>query len=142
MEQFSLLVVELIILAEEFEKLVIERCSADRLLCCIEFYCYISVFKHKRQHAFVIHEYVCHAHRIECSIEPELTPWIEDIMSKATDKFKNDAYVKDYYRKAQENQAIMNGMKDAPEAETAVPETAAPDAAPTPNELAKPVEEK
>ena len=45
-------------------------------------------------------------------------------MSKATDKFKNDAYVKDYYRKAQENQAIMNGMKDAPEAEAAVSENA------------------
>jgi hypothetical protein len=41
---------------------------------------------------------------------PELTPWIEDIMSKATDNFKNDPYVKDYYQKAQENQAIMNGM--------------------------------
>ena len=41
---------------------------------------------------------------------PELTPWIEDIMSKATDYFKNDPYVKDYYQKAQENQAIMNGM--------------------------------
>ena len=27
---------------------------------------------------------------------PELTPWIEDIMSKATDQFKNDPYVKDY----------------------------------------------
>lgn len=73
---------------------------------------------------------------------PELTPWIEDIMSKATDKFKNDAYVKDYYRKAQENQAIMNGMKDAPEAEAAVSETPAPDAAPTPNELAKPADKK
>lgn len=43
---------------------------------------------------------------------PQLTPWIEDIMSKATDKFKSDAYVKDYYEKAQENQQIMNGMKD------------------------------
>ena len=63
-------------------------------------------------------------------------------MSKATDKFKNDAYVKDYYRKAQENQAIMNGMKDAPEAEAAVSETPAPDAAPTPNELAKPADKK
>ena len=45
---------------------------------------------------------------------PELTPWIEDIMSKATDKFKNDAYVKDYYQKAQENEQIMNGMKEVP----------------------------
>ena len=53
---------------------------------------------------------------------PELTPWIEDIMSKATDKFKNDPYVKEYYQKAQENQAIMN--------------------APTPNELAAPANKK
>lgn len=45
---------------------------------------------------------------------PELTPWIEDIMSKATDKFKNDAYVKDYYQKAQENEQIMNGLKEVP----------------------------
>ncbi len=40
---------------------------------------------------------------------PELSPWIEDIMSKATPNFKNDPYVRDYYLKAQENQAIMNG---------------------------------
>ena len=44
---------------------------------------------------------------------PELTPWIEDIMSKATDKFKNDAYVKDYYEKAKENEEIMNGLREA-----------------------------
>ena len=75
---------------------------------------------------------------------PELTPWIEDIMSKATDKFKNDPYVKDYYQKAQENQAIMNGMKDspapaaAPAAPAPMPEGVTP--APTPNDLAKPVE--
>lgn len=88
---------------------------------------------------------------------PELTPWIEDIMSKATEKFKNDAYVKDYYQKAQENQAIMNGMKApegmppaseaAPAQDMAAPApgTPAPDAqaqpapdGPTPNELAQP----
>ncbi len=40
---------------------------------------------------------------------PELSPWIEEIMSKATDNFKNDPYVRDYYIKAQQNQAIMNG---------------------------------
>ena len=67
---------------------------------------------------------------------PELTPWIEDIMSKATDKFKNDAYVKDYYAKAQENQQIMNGMKDVPMPAPAVTHQAAP--APTPNDLAQP----
>ena len=71
---------------------------------------------------------------------PELTPWIEDIMSKATEKFKNDPYVKDYYQKAQENQAIMNGMKtpDAPAPAAAMPQPA-PDG-PTPNDLAKPAE--
>jgi len=68
---------------------------------------------------------------------PELTPWIEDIMSKATDKFKNDPYVKDYYSKAQENQRIMNGMQDAP-AVTPTPSPAPIQPAPTPNELAQP----
>ena len=65
---------------------------------------------------------------------PQLTPWIEDIMSKATDNFKNDPYVKDYYQKAQENEQIMNGMKESP---TPPP---VPLPAPTPNELAKPSE--
>ena len=47
---------------------------------------------------------------------PTLTPQIEDIMSKATDKFKNDPYVKDYYQVATENQARQNGLHDlAPE---------------------------
>lgn len=67
---------------------------------------------------------------------PELTPWIEDIMSKATDNFKNDPYVRDYYKKAQENQAIMNGMKEVPLEPTAAPTTAAP----TPNQLAQPAQ--
>ena len=68
---------------------------------------------------------------------PELTPWIEDIMSKATDKFKNDPYVKDYYQKAQENEQIMNGLKEVDNvAPPAMPEPATP--APTPNELAAP----
>ena len=72
---------------------------------------------------------------------PELSPWIEDIMSKATDNFKNDSYVKDYYSKAQENQQIMNGMKAAPAAPPVAPvPDQAPQAqsAPTPNELAQP----
>lgn len=41
---------------------------------------------------------------------PVLTPQIEDIMSKATPKFKNDPYVKDYYQVATENQARQTGM--------------------------------
>lgn len=63
---------------------------------------------------------------------PELSPWIEDIMSKATEAFKNDPYVKDYYEKAQQNQAIMNG--------TASPDNPVmpPSVAPTPNEMAAP----
>ena len=83
---------------------------------------------------------------------PMLSPWIEDIMSKATDTFKNDSYVKDYYQKAQENQSIMNGthesqmgapMNDAAqmggEPQMEAPQMN-PDAAPapTPNDLARP----
>lgn len=76
---------------------------------------------------------------------PELTPWIEDIMSKATVKFKNDSYVKDYYKKAQENQQIMTGMKDVamPAPALGTEGEASSGAAsivpsPTPNDLAKP----
>lgn len=61
---------------------------------------------------------------------PVLQPWIEHLWSKATDAFKNDAYVRDYYEKAQQNEAIMNG--------TAVPDLPLPPAAPTPNEMAQP----
>ena len=71
---------------------------------------------------------------------PMLSPWIEDIMSKATDHFKNDAYVKDYYQKAQENEQIMNGMRDPQMQAPAGAAQPMPDAAPapTPNDLAKP----
>lgn len=85
---------------------------------------------------------------------PMLSPWIEDIMSKATDTFKNDSYVKDYYQKAQENQSIMNGthesqmgapMNDAAqmggEPQMEAPQVnpdAAPAPTPTPNDLARP----
>ena len=41
---------------------------------------------------------------------PILTPQIEDIMSKATQKFKDDPYVKDYYQTAQENEKRMTGL--------------------------------
>lgn len=72
---------------------------------------------------------------------PMLSPWIEDIMSKATEHFKNDSYVKDYYQKAQENEQIMNGTREpngqmAPDAAPQVNPDAAP--APTANDLAKP----
>ena len=43
---------------------------------------------------------------------PVLTPQIEDIMSKATKKFKDDPYVKQYYQTANEIQARQNGLVD------------------------------
>ena len=43
---------------------------------------------------------------------PVLTPQIEDIMSKATDKFKNDPYVKKYYQVESENMAKMQGLDE------------------------------
>ncbi|MBQ9676987.1 MAG: DUF4369 domain-containing protein [Prevotella sp.] len=46
---------------------------------------------------------------------PILTPQIEDIMSKATAKFKSDPYVKDYYQTAQENENRMNGLGEEPQ---------------------------
>ena len=63
-----------------------------------------------------------------------LDPWVEDIMTKATDKFKNNPMVKEYYDKAQENQEIMNGMKEAPVAQPIAPVPEAP----APNDLAAP----
>lgn len=65
---------------------------------------------------------------------PELSPWVEDIMSKATDKFKSNPYVRDYYEKARHNQEIMNGT-----AAPGVPAAPVP-TAPTPNDLASPQE--
>jgi len=47
---------------------------------------------------------------------PVLTPQIEDIMSKASKKFKEDPYVKDYYQTAQENEQRMNGLSETAEA--------------------------
>lgn len=76
---------------------------------------------------------------------PMLDAWVEDIMSKATDKFKNNPQVKEYYEAAQENQNIMNGTK-APEAQPQpahpqpAPQVMPPQDGPTPNEMATPSE--
>lgn len=64
---------------------------------------------------------------------PILTPQIEDIMSKATDKFKNDPYVKDYYKTAQENEARMSGMDEAAGQPQSVPQAPQQPAAPLTN---------
>lgn len=53
---------------------------------------------------------------------PILTPQIEDIMSKATEKFKNNPYVKDYYKTATENEARMQGLDPSEPVEPAAPE--------------------
>lgn len=72
---------------------------------------------------------------------PELTPWIEDIMSKATDKFKNDNYVKEYMEAAERNQAIMNGTaQPEPQATPNMQQPPQPEP-PTPNEMAQPTEQ-
>ena len=69
---------------------------------------------------------------------PELSPWIEALMSKATDNFKNDSYVKDYYEKAKQNEAIMNGTADQPMPEgQQMPAVPAP---PTPSQMATPID--
>ncbi len=50
---------------------------------------------------------------------PILTPQIEDIMSKATKKFKEDPYVKQYYETANAIQARQNGLVDDTQPATA-----------------------
>ena len=68
---------------------------------------------------------------------PVLTPQIEDIMSKATKKFKDDPYVKQYYKTANEIQAQLNGLADdvtqAPAPQPSVPQPAVPDSTQLPS---------
>lgn len=73
---------------------------------------------------------------------PMLDAWVEDIMSKATDKFKGNPQVKEYYEAALQNQNIMNGTSNPMDNMQAEPlptqqATQMPEA-PTPNELANP----
>lgn len=71
---------------------------------------------------------------------PMTSPWIEALMSKATDTFKNDRYVKEFMQMAERNQAIMTGMEDPAASAAPAPVDQPIDQAPTPNELAKPEE--
>ena len=57
-----------------------------------------------------------------------------DIKSRATPKFKNNQMVKDYYRKAQENERIMNGTEQDPNVQA--PQLAPP----TPRQMAQPAD--
>ena len=70
---------------------------------------------------------------------PTLMPWIEALMTKASDNFKNDAYVKDYYAKAKQNEAIANGTAEPFETMPAPSANAMPQA-PTPAQMAAPAD--
>lgn len=67
---------------------------------------------------------------------PMLDAWVEDIMSKATTKFKNNPQVKEYYEAAQENQNIMNGTT-TPAPQTQQDPATPPQDGQTPNEMAQ-----
>lgn len=71
---------------------------------------------------------------------PMLTPWIEALMSKATDTFKNAHYVKEYMRIATENQDILTGVAEPKQQLPPPPPASALPNTPTPNELAQPAE--
>lgn len=51
-----------------------------------------------------VFEIICNTYQY-----PVLTPQIEDIMSRATDKFKNNQFVREYYKTAQENMRMLQG---------------------------------
>ena len=68
---------------------------------------------------------------------PMTEPWIEALMLKATESFKNDRYVKEFMEEANHNQAVMTGMDDP----TPIPDTSSDNntaTPPTPNDMAKP----
>lgn len=44
----------------------------------------------------------------------ELSPWIDEILTKANDTFKNDPYVKFYINRAKEVEGILNGTIEVP----------------------------
>lgn len=83
---------------------------------------------------------------------PQMSPWVEDILSKATDDFKNDPYIKMYLEQARLVEGIENGTVEIPSQQ---PANSSDDAlmdyegtipgqtnekVPTPNELAAPVD--
>jgi len=77
---------------------------------------------------------------------PMLTPWIDALMSKATEKFKNSPYIKEYMELAKQNQDIMTGVAEPQQQMPPAPPMPQGQggknmpAPPTPNEMAKPME--
>lgn len=76
---------------------------------------------------------------------PEKDDWVESIMAKASDEFKNDPYVKFFMDKATYVEGVMNGTIELPDQQTPAAQPV-PDASstmqsadvPTPQELATP----
>ena len=73
MDEFCLLILQLVVAIEELEQLIIERCAADCLLSVVYFDSDVTLFEHERQYAFIIHENIGHTYRVERTIEMELT---------------------------------------------------------------------
>ena len=61
---------------------------------------------------------------------PEMKPWIVEIMTKATDNFKNDDFVKLYVSEAQHVQNIQNGLEPLPNQAQSVSKDSPADPAP------------
>ena len=74
---------------------------------------------------------------------PQMFPWVVEIMSKASDSFKEDPYVKEYLNAANYIQNVQNGLEVAPGASPApapAPAQEAQPEAPTPKEMAAPAD--
>ena len=71
-QQFGLLVLQLVVLVEELEQLVVERSAANDLLSVVELDGDVATFYHERQYALVVHEDIGETHRVERSAELEL----------------------------------------------------------------------
>lgn len=69
---------------------------------------------------------------------PMTNAWIDALMLKATDTFKNDRYVKDFMDAANHNQAVSVGMDDPTPAVPEAPADGKVETPPTPNEMANP----
>ena len=70
---------------------------------------------------------------------PQMTPWVVEIMSKASDKFKNHPDVRRYLEAAEKIQNQQNGLETpapAPEQDVDTPQP------PTPNDMASPAGNK
>ena len=68
-----------------------------------------------------------------------MSPWVMEIMSKATDKFKNNPDVRRYIETAEKIQNQQNGLETPapmPEQATDTPQP------PTPNDMAAPADSK